>query len=238
MSGLYLKFGSYQHEANECAVVIARESVQSPDGVQSAIRERWSISGRLQKDTQAELTTAIRALEAAYSTGNKDVGLHLSTGAATAHGVLNRQTVRGTRVTQPPSFPEGAGAEYSTFRNYTIGLEWEIPDPTTSLLSWAESITFEGTGGPNWGFLIPLVGPPQQQMFSQASEVRAVQSGRAIGNGAYPTPPPPIWPAFELGPARRVAPSLPSFRSNEREISWSYTFLFPGAVGGYPGGPR
>ena len=233
----YIKYGSYQHGQGECALAISKDAIYSESNVRRGWIERWDLTGRLQPatETQAGVTAAIAALENGYSINGYDLGLYLDTGVLTQHFIDSSATVGGTRVTRPPSYPTGEGAEYNVYRNYSITVEAEIPDTSSStLLHWREAISWQGTGGAEWGYLVPLTGPPLPQQFTQASLVRMTQQGYAVGNGGYPTAADPIWPQAEQVTQRRIMYELPGRNTNERQVNWSFSFLAPMQLAGLP----
>jgi hypothetical protein len=237
---MYLKYGNYQHAANEVSVVISRQGIFSDGGIPRGVRERWDIQGRLQAADQASLTAAINALTAAYSLQAQDVGFFLDGGQPTSHVISAATTNGGVRVVVPPSFPEGKGAEYSTFRSYTIALEAERLDGQATLLNWTETLRFRG-GGPQFAFLEPINGSPQKQLLKQATTFHATQSGEALGYLSYPLPATPIWPDaehvnqrevhYEL-PKRSGRPGSPTY--TQFKIGWSYQFEDSGPLVGLP----
>lgn len=240
---MYLKYGNYQHEAGETTLRgIVSESLSSEHGIVYAIRERWDIEGRLQISdqgtaaaNQAAMTTAIDALVEAYSQNGRDIGLYTDAGVLTSHSMKSSATRSGVRVVQPPSFPDGRGAEYSTYRTYTLAVEAEFtPSGGGTLVSWSETISFQGTGGPRWGYLEPINGPPQQQMFSQTSTQWAYQRGRAVNRGDFSPVPSPRWPTQEHGDLRDIQFEVPADNSGRRITTWSYVFEAPGGLGGLP----
>ena len=225
---MYLKYGSYQHAANECAVVISREGIFSADGVPMGYRERWDIQGRLQADSQAAVTAAIGALQSAYAAHGQDLGLYLDNGAITSHHLASAATAGGTQVVVPPSFPEGKGAEYSTFRNYAVAVEGVVVDTAHPILSWVEALNFTG-GGPEFGFLETLNGVPQKQLLKQATTFKATQQGQAVGHGSYPFIPAPLWPNAEHVHLRDIYYQTPVRKGlsglvTEFPVRWSYAF--------------
>jgi hypothetical protein len=237
---MYLKYGNYQHAANEASVVISKQAIYSEAGLQRGLRERWEIAGRLQAGDPGGVTAAIDALTAAYAVGAQDVGFYLDNGEPTSHRITSAQTNGGVRVVVPPSFPQGKGAEYSTFRNYTIALEAEWLDPQATLLSWHEVLAFKG-GGAKFAHLEPINGQPVKQLLKQASVFRATQTGEAVGYQAYPVPALPIWPAAEHIDQREIRYELPRRMGppgqatyTQYKVSWSYHFEDAGPLLGFP----
>jgi hypothetical protein len=227
---MYLKYGTYQHPAGEASVVISKQGLFSDAGLPRGIRERWDIQGRLQAADQAALTTAINALTAAYALQGQDVGFYFDNGQPSSHQIDSSETNGGVRVVVPPSFPQGKGAEYSTFRNYSLALEAELLDPEATLIGWNERLNFSG-GGPQFAFLQPITGLPIKQQLRQATTYRAAQSGEAVGYQSYPTPATPLWAAsehvhlreihYEL-PKRMGPPGSPTY--THYRVTWSYRF--------------
>lgn len=238
---MYLKYGNYQHDVADAAVVIRRETVRNDQQQPVGLKEIWDIQGKLQADTQAELTTAITALKNAYLVQYRDIGLYLDDGTPTSHLILNRNTTSGVIVTAGPSFPEGSGAEYSTFRTYSITVEAELKaTDLPDLLTWQEVLSFQG-GGPRKLFLQPLTGPPQEQIVAQQTPFRATQTGSAVGRLRYPNPANPLWPAAEhrdqrqvtrRGPKQSLTPGRPL--SYEFTVEWSYQFESVAPLTGNP----
>jgi hypothetical protein len=227
---MYLKYGNYQHAAGEVSVTISRQGLFGEGGMPRGVRERWDVQGRLQAADQASLHQALGALVAAYGVQGQDVGFFFDNGQPSSHQIVSSATLGGVRVVVPPSFPDGKGAEYSTYRSYTLALEAEWLDENASLVSWIESLTFQG-GGEQVVFLEPIQGLPQKQLLKQATTYRVTQAGEAVGYRGYPLPAAPIWPAAEHRDRRMVRYDLPR-RSGppgspvytDYRVSWSYSF--------------
>lgn len=233
-TGIFLKYGSYSHAGGEASITIERQALLSEQGVPYGYTERWGILGMLTGTNAANVTTKINSLVLAYSQNNKDIGLYLATGTATSHILRNRDTISGTRVVQLPSFPEGKGAEYTSFRTYAIAVEGQVESKASILLASAETITKEGTGGPNWGYLVPLDGAIIAQEFSQKTVISVTQAGEAMGLGYFPTPNAPIWPQNEHEPSRQIVQVRPNFNSQTRRVTWRYVFFFESTPIGAP----
>ena len=237
---MYLKYGTYRHADNEVSVVISKEGLFTQAGILRGTRERWTIQGRLQAADQASLTTAIDALAAAYSVQAQNLGFFLDDDSPTSHAILNAATNGGVRVVAPPSFPEGKGAEYTTFRNYSIVLEAELLDRSATILRWHETLGFQG-GGPQFAYLEPIDGAPQKQLLKQATTYRATQSGEAVGQFGYPVPASPLWPDAEHVGQRQISYDLPQRMGpagapiyTRFKVSWSYSFENAGPLVGLP----
>jgi len=237
---MYLRYGNYQHAVGEASVTISRHGLFSEAGLPRGVRERWDVQGRLQANDQGALTAAIQALVAAYSVQGQDVGFYFDGGQPSGHHITSAATNSGVRVVMPPCFPDGKGAEYSTYRTYVLALEADWLDPGATLLMWTETLSFQG-GGPQVAFLEPINGLPQKQLLKQATTFRVSQNGQAVGYLAYPVPAAPIWPAAEHvdrrsvrvdPPKRSGPPGYPTF--TEYRVTWSYSFEDSGPLVGLP----
>jgi len=227
---VYLKYGSHAHASGECSVAIAKHGLFARSGIRRAVLVRWDIQGRLQAADASSLTGAINALEAAYQVPGQDIGLYFDDGTPTSHRIASAQTSGGVRIVVAPSFPQGRGAEYSTFRSYVLSIEAELPDTETSIIAWNEVLNFNG-GGAQFGFFEPINGLPQKQLLRQATTFKVTQQGSALGNGSYPVPAVPIWPTAEHLHLRKITYELPSRKGSagqyidtEFPVSWSYVF--------------
>ena len=225
----YLAYGSFAHDPGECSITIARSAL-AENGISYGYTERWAIQGRVQADTPGAVTAAILAREAAYKIPNQNLILYLGDGSASAHQINVAYTMGGVRTSNFVAYPVGRGAEYSTFRNFSVSVETDYLDPAVDLIAWTESITFAG-GGPRTIWLEPLNGPPQQQLANEQTTFKATQTGEATGLFSYPFPPQPIWPFAEHVDQRRLSQTLPkrtgrgtaAFYSGYK-ISWAYQF--------------
>lgn len=234
---MIFKYGTYSHAQNECAIVTRRRGNYSKRGNLEYVSETWSIRGFLQADTQAELTTAINAMKAAYNVNGYDAALYLDDGTTlTSHVMYSSQARGGVRVVSF-DFPEGQGAEYSRFRSYEIELEADFYNTTEFLLEYNESISFEGTGGPRRIFLEVLDGIPQEQIGARYTTYKATQDGSSVAFGNWPSFPPPIWPAAELVDRRKLTIKTPEKMDEQYfgyGIGWSYSFESTSPIQGRP----
>jgi len=196
MSQLRLKYGSYAHPASEAAVSIHKEGLLNDEGEIWAIRQVWDITGRLEADTQAELTTKIKQLEEAYNKRVSRVALEFAnTGAATAHVMDGSNTISGIQVLRPPSYDNPIGAEYSTFRTYSIQIEAVTQTGSIiggGIINWEETIAVRG-GFPIDVLVTTINTLPVRQRVAGASPTTVRQTGSCSAYGGWP-----IAPAFIL----------------------------------------
>jgi hypothetical protein len=241
---MFLSYGGYQHDPGECEVQISQSAIRGPLGRMYATKHRWDILGRVHADTTAQVVAAVAALVKAYSVNGRDLVFNGS-----GYGLYSNQTINGTKVVLA-DFPKGSGAEFSTFRNYHFAVEAEYTYPGEGLLvSWHETISCRGTGGPIWGYIETLTGNPIQEKFCDCSILRATQRGSVVTSGdTWPLlwVPGPIWsnPPMSnvLGPEhqdlREITNEQPGTLYNERMIHWQYHFSFNNNPGlAYPRGP-
>lgn len=227
---MYIRYGNYTHAQNEATVAIQRTSILAPNGIIRGYKEVWNISGMLQAANQSLLTSAILTLKSAYAVHGHHLGLYFDNGTPANHALPSLGSAGGTRVTTPPSFPVGEGAEYSTFRTYTVQVEAEYYDPAVQLLEWAEAISWSG-GGPLDLHLQPINGKPIKQRVAEATPFQASIDGEAIGAFTWPNPPAPLWPFAWIQPRSRITRGKPkrlgqAGRSYFTDFvtSWHYEF--------------
>lgn len=223
---MILKYGSYAHPSGEVSIVVEKSAVESDTGIRTAFIEAWTITGWLHADSVAELTAAIAAMESAYSVNGYDLGLYEDDGTTlTAHAMDSSEARGGVRILSI-RYPEGEGAEYTTFRKFEIRAEAEFAVGVAGLVSYEEAITLTG-GGPRFVFLETLAGPPQKQLVKQATTYKATQTGSAMGDSAYPIPPAPLWPAAEHVDRRSISrqhPKIVRGGFKDYTVTWSYEF--------------
>jgi len=223
-----LKFGQYAHANNEVGIVMSRGSLRDQYGIIYGYHTTWTIRGILQADTQADITTAIAALEAAYSSEGKDAILYLDDGiTATAHKLLDGPSFGGVKVKDGPNYPNGVGAEYSTFRTYEITLEASYGFNNAGGLTQFDEVIAMFGGGPRWILIQTLNGPPQRQQTADMTPFYAQQSGSATGVLTWPEPGSPLFPEHEHRDRRRIVlagPVASPEAGRSWGVSWSYEF--------------
>lgn len=238
---MYLRYGNYIHANNEVGFTITRQAKRTHAGTFYAYHERWACRGDLLNYTsQAAITGAIQAITAAYSQDGQDLVFLLDDGVTpTAHQLLSANCNGGTRVVQVPSFPDTYGSgEYQPGygRSYTFAVEGETELTGDNVfLTFTETVSFRGTGGPLIVYQEVAQGPWIPQMTSQTSLCRATQSGTAVGLTAYPQIPAPLWPAALVSQEVGTGYTSPRrYGKYEWPVSWSYTYQSNGPLVGLP----
>jgi len=227
-----VSYGSHSHPDNQCAVSIDREVWRDTEGVRIGYTERWTLRGMIFGDgTVADLTTKIGTLQSAYAIDKQDLKL-LDGATPTAHSLLNASCTGGTKV-KSVRYPNGTGPEYCTFREFEIVVEGNVRS-TSGVTSYTETITIEGTGGPEFVIRIPLQGQPIKQVVNTATPVRVMQSGRALSDAGYPTPPSPVLASAEHVAQRSISRILPRYDNGsyvDYGVQWSYVMESESPVG-------
>ncbi len=237
---MQLKYGTYQFDAGACKIATSMDILWNDGGQPYAQRRKIDVDGYLSANGQAAISTAMSALTTALSTPYQDLNFYQDDGALSATTLTNATSIGGVQITSGPNFPDWKGGEYGQFRRFTFSAEAEYPITNSAnlLLSFAESMTFDG-GGPVYAVRPALNGPPQRQLIYQFSVFKVVQEGRAVGYRKYPTPPVPRWPNA-LARSPNVRQESPQRRGKVKAaydsypISWVYNFESPTALTGFP----
>lgn len=237
---MILRYGNYSHALSEVRVSYQKTPERTSRGYVKGIRHVVTISGDLRSSTgsTSDLTTAFNALTAAYSQDGNDLIWYEANGSTITSVVLrSRDFVGGVQVSQMPSLPELVGADYVTRLPYTIVLEGFQPTVSAALVEFSERVEIIGTGGPRRVIIETANTAPVVQTVAQQTPVFATQSGRAIGRGAEPTIPPPIWPSLLLEPDRSYgfdSPTTIRGALDEFSVTWSYRFQSPSFINARP----
>lgn len=222
---MYLYYRGFLFDNNEIEYTRSKDAVRNGNGQVQYIREIWQCKGKRHAASQSALITALGLVENALAYNGGDVGIYLDDATTLTNDfIVSSQTLGGVRITKF-AYPEGTGAEFSTFRTFTFEIEADHPITlgVPFNLTYNEQVTFEGNGGPRIIYLDVLEGPPQGQIVQQQTSFRAVQSGSATASFDYPVENPPIWPDALKGPESSVVKRYDLGRS-EFGMTWNYVF--------------
>jgi hypothetical protein len=211
--------------------------------VSSAVRAVLASSGRpvryvgqirvkvwLIGNGQAELTALENALNAALLVPYQTISFLQDSGLPTGMTMFNNASLSGVRIVDGPNYGNDArDGEYVTQRTATFVAEAEFvyPGSQLAMISFTESISYTGTGGPVFRWRPCINAPPIRQVVYPFSTQKATQSGQAVGHMAYPPVPDPIWPDAEMPDQRSVVYGSPKRLGQgfiEYPVSWRYSF--------------
>lgn len=234
---MILKYGSYAHASGEVTLSISQRAAYNETGNRSGYIASWTISGILHGTDAADVRTKLLALEAAYGSDGYDLVLYAADGVTVRHSMLNAGSRAGVKIVSL-DYPTGDGAEYVTYRSYTITAEAEY-NQDLGIYSISETYTFGG-GGQQKIVIPTLYGPPIEQLIRQQTPYICQQQGQAIGVAAYPTVPGPAFPNAEHRERRRISYSRPTKLGRNGNmmyaVTWAYEFESPSQLFALPPG--
>lgn len=224
---MQLWYGGYAFPENGVEVSMEYENVVSQGEQIYTQRVSVTANGSFIDSGQAALDAKARALEAACDLQFRDLIFRRDDGSASHITLLNSNSISGVRA-GTVAFREGRGAEFATYRHFTVTFtaEYPVSGADNFLLEFREEISFQG-GGPEIVWLPALKGPPQRQITFEQTTYQATQSGQAVGYLARPQPPAPLWPQAYLPRRSSIRKISGRRRGRGREgfgISWNYVF--------------
>jgi hypothetical protein len=228
---MILSYGGYSHQIDEAGIVISKSRITDIVGNVIGQKETWSITGQIHASNPGQLTSSIKSLEKAYEKSFGDVTLTDEVYGKTAHSIKSTDTNSGV-IVKSFSFPDGEGAEYTTFRKYEVTLEATYDlNNTDGLIEYNETFTSQGTGGQQFVVRVPRYGAPIYQRVARATPIFVQQSGTALGYKEYPIAPLPLYPQYEHLERRQISQLTPSILSpygdskrREFRVNWNYYF--------------
>jgi len=207
----------YQRESRAVSVIIEGE-LRCPNDTPEASQP-------------AVLIAQIAALENAFAVDGGDFQVLYPTGEQLLM-LRSEDFVGGLRVVGEPSYEDNQPGELVRRRTFKIELSAEQligsvdgSGGGSDVVSYTESLSYEGNGGQRFVVIETMEGPPVVQRVNQQTMCRCIQEGRCVQRYTKPTAPAPLYPDREQGSLRRITPSVPS--RDTYEVAWSYTFESP-----------
>ncbi|MFO0937827.1 MAG: hypothetical protein U0798_15085 [Gemmataceae bacterium] len=171
--------------------------------------------------------------ELAFAQINQDFLMLDDTGAATSIRLLSAGAEPPGVVVDGFDFPESRRGDMATGRSFRFRASASYPTARAfgAILHYQEKVAVQGNGGPLVLWQPAFNGPSVPVRIRPSSETVVIQSGSAVGYGAYPTPPPPILSAaYLVNPDQAVERTSPRANGTEFGIAWRYVFRFPGGL--------
>lgn len=240
---MYVKYNGVTRPLNECTVT--RNMNAQKDALNNITGQlwQWTINGTIigtgasDAAIHANVTTQRLAIEAMFSSNNKDLFLLDNDQLTVIYQLLSNECVNGPSV-MTYSNPNGGPGDYVSSLPYTVTIEGLIPllagQPTKNLLNFSEQLTIVGNGGPKRIIRETRNTLPIRQQTSARTKVRAVQSGSASGIAPWPSPPRPIWPNYLLNETEQ---GTRSYDSGKYMINWNFEFESVEPLSGVPNLP-
>lgn len=232
-----LRYGAYTHGDDEVELTVQKSALVGPTGQRYGQRITWTIMGRLLADDTAAVIAAKRTLEAAYNADGLDFTFTDSSTGTVAHSMQSAGSLSGVVIDEPPSFPDGTGAQFSTYLDYRIVAHCDYGFVNQNpLKAFTETLSFSG-GGPRRAVVECTNAPPQEQLLALATPYRCTQAGSAVGLLAYPPIPGPIFPGkeeVEGGSPSKTSPKYVNGVYTDYQVSWSYSFISATPLIGLP----
>jgi len=245
---IYLAYGSYSFPTGAALIGTRCRTEFAPSGRPATQTYTFSVRATIVAENQSSMKTAILALEAAHRVKNQNVVLYQDDGSASALILSATNSLSGVRVIEGPSYPTTEGAENALFRTVDVTYESSYlfgvaPDGTGSpdvldsfIVSSEETLTISG-GGATYIHKPNVLGPWQKQLVYPQTPWVAVQAGTVVGLRAYPSIPPPVFPAAlkETNPRiSRKSPRQEGYMLRDYAVSYEYSFESVAPLVGLP----
>lgn len=223
---LQLFYGGFPHAIDEPTITIDVSTNFNQANFAISRIVQWNIRGVMLGFGPVALAAQQILMEQAYQIPFQDFVLVDTTTGAVLQSLRNNGSISGVRLIKPPSFPKGDGAEFATGRTYEIiaQAEYELNAPT-GLSDYSETVSYGG-GGPAFGMVTCISGPPVKIVMAESVPYTATQTGYAVGRLGYPFPNAPIWPdaLANAGTIEKASPKRNGFSFRDWRVSWNYSF--------------
>jgi hypothetical protein len=241
--GMQLWYGNLAFPVNGVKAATRVRLVMADTGRPLRYKAAIDVKAYLDGSGEADLTVKENLVYAALLVPYQNLVLKQSTGAATGTNLLNSASISGVRIVDGPNFTnEAQDGEYVVQRvcTFTGEAEYLIAVGANAVLSFTETVSIFGNGGPVVRWRPMVNADPVPQIVYPSSTTRAVQTGQAVGHLGYPSVPGPNWPIAELNEKRRIVRGSPKRLGSgfiEYPVAWSYEFEALGPLVSLPNLP-
>lgn len=225
---MIVRYGSFDFADNEALVSFFGQARSYNDrGRTQQLRKRMTIEGEIIGASTAAIDARVAQIKDAFAVEGGTAVLLTSAGVETQFK-LDSSAYSGVRIVEGPSFFVQEGkAHYTTGLPFHITLEGDyLVNDGDGLISYSETITHVGDGGPRRVLVELDNGPAQEQIVSTNTNVTIVQSGEAVGMASYPDINAPTFPEAIDRPdgiqISRGSPRLEGLTHVDWPVRWSY----------------
>ena len=201
MSSLF-QYGGFQHEDSEVSLAtMTYQKRLSPRGKRLSNTVTMTVWGEIVESTSDLIIQRAAQIVSAYGEDYKTARMTIN--GTTAHELLNDSAdcISGVKVVGR-SFPKDDPAELATVRTFSLSLQATYDAVEDDLVSWQESVSIIGTGGPRF-FIIDSVQGPSTVYLTNRTVQYYHQIGEAVGYTAHPAAPGPVG-GLEFQESRRI----------------------------------
>ena len=240
---MYLRYGNYIHANNEVGFTITRDAKRTQGGTFYAYQEKWSCKGDLLNyASQRPSRTPSRALRRPTpSTGRTwcFCSMTVSRRRLISFSRPIATAARGSSRPRRSPIPSGAGEYQPGYgRSYTFEIEGETQLTNENvLLTFTESVSFKGTGGPIVVYQQRRTGTVDTTA-DVGDEPLSRHPARRLGRQDFMPGPRFPRPSFRRALINQsVDAGLDSprrFNRYEYPVSWSYTYQSNTPLAAFP----
>lgn len=236
---MQLSYAGRFFPVGQCEVIPRMDTIRSPSG--RPLTEVWTVNvnGMLTANTSegiADLIAQVLRLEATLAIVGGDLVLTDSV-AGPVLSFPSQGSEDGVQI-ETHSYPDGKAGEAVTHRKFSFTATVRYPASGSGLVSYQESLTITGTGGPVSVLQPAVSGEWPYVETSSHSSVRASQRGSAVGYSSCPDPASPLWPYPILkNMSAAITRGSPEFRGRmyvNYRIDWAYEFESAKPLAGTP----
>lgn len=190
--------------------------------------KRMVIEGEIIANGATAINQRVGQIQAAFAADFLGRVILKQSNGATTLIHLPIGSLSGIRVIERPSFfMQDGKAHFATGLPFRIILEADYQyNDADPYVSYNETITRIGDGGPRRVTIELDSGLPIEQIVSQNTPITVIQSGEAVGSLLYPPFPPPIFPSqVDLPDGYVTSTAHPRLHGNlyvDWPIRWQY----------------
>lgn len=191
---MQLWWGTYSFPVNQAAVTTNTRVIRGDNRRPLRYVMTGNVTADLFGNSQTELSNQESLLRVALATPYLDLVLKQDDGKASGTQLINRNSLSGVMVIDGPHFAETTRGQYVNVRTaqFTVEAEYVFNGTQSAILSFTETISVRGNGGPRYNWRFPFMGDAVCQQISPQSLVTTVQRGVAVGHTRYPPYPTPF----------------------------------------------
>ena len=241
-----LFLGTKAFDVNGCSMGYHTTDVRSESGRPLRWLIQFAVECKMLGSGSADLTKKEEQAKTALQQPFVDIKLVDSVSGPVGISIFDAKTLSGVMLTEGPTFADsGEPGEYVTFRTLRFAGEAQmvIPGQALQLVSYQESISVTGNGGPVRKWRIPINAQPIRQTIAPGSIIQTVQAGKAVQHtGGFPKAPPPLYGrqylVNEMEAVRQIQPTPVGKGWVNYGVEWSYMYETIAVPRGMPALPR